>query len=99
MFGGGRKASLGTVEVLGSLGYLEDREKRSSFPLGICQSGGGAMGGSEVSVSPSLKAVQRRGRGCEEAGKAGSRVLWYFPHTAVRTCRLGCASRGQHLPV
>lgn len=46
------------MEVLGSPGYLEDREKHPSFP-GRLSKWWGRMGGSEVSVSLSLKGVQR----------------------------------------
>lgn len=56
--GSGEKASLRTVEL--GPGYLEDREKQPSFPgrltvVGATRGGGG----SEVSASPTLKAVQR----------------------------------------
>lgn len=69
LFGGGEKASLGTVEVHGSPGYLEDREKHPSFPGRLSKWWGllGGLRGLSVTVTQGCAeraAMQGRGQGC-----------------------------------
>lgn len=59
------KASLGSVEVLGSPGHLEGREKQSSFTGHLSKWWGPCGGLRGLSVSPSLKAgMHGQGQGC-----------------------------------
>lgn len=95
------KASLRSVEVLGSPGHLEGREKQFSCPGHLSKWWGPLRGLRGLSASPSLKAgMQGQGQGCVWM-QVRQAAMWsgIFPDAAAGTCRPGCASCCQHLPV